>query len=323
MKKVLIVRFSSIGDIVLTSPVVRALKSQLDDVEIHYLTKESYKEIVNNNPNIEKVYTIKNKVAPVLTALKNEEYDFVIDLHHNLRTKRIKFALSAKNSSFPKLNIRKFLLTQFKINKMPKVHIVDRYFSAAKPLGVKNDHQGLDFFIPKEDEVNLASVNVPDQFIAFAIGAQFATKQLPVKSIIEVVGKIDQAVVLLGGESDVNAAKEISQACKNTIDFCGKLSLNQSASIVKQAQKVISHDTGLMHIAAAFNKPIISIWGNTVPDLGMYPYMPKNETDFSIHEVNHLKCRPCSKIGHQACPKKHFGCMLEQDLDAIAEDVKS
>lgn len=321
MKKVLVVRFSSIGDVVLTSPIVRALKNQLEEVEIHFLTKKSYANIVENNPYIDKVYAIESHIATVLKDLKKEEYDFIVDLHHNIRTSRLKLSLARPNGSFPKLNFRKFLLTQFKINKMPKIHVVDRYFEALKPLGIVNDHQGLDFFIPKNDVVQLRDYNVPQNYMAFAIGAQFGTKRLPIKSMIELIRKIGATVVLLGGETDKEMAAEISKVCANAIDLTGQLNLNQSASMIKQSEKVITHDTGLMHIAAAFSKPIISIWGNTIPDLGMYPYMPKNETNFSMHEVNHLKCRPCSKIGHQTCPKKHFACMMEQDLDAIAKDV--
>ncbi|MFK8039295.1 MAG: glycosyltransferase family 9 protein [Crocinitomicaceae bacterium] len=321
MKKILVVRFSSIGDIVLTTPIVRALKNQLDDVTIHYLTKKSFQGILSNNPNIDQVFVIENDLRPVLADLKREKYDFIVDLHHNLRTSRLKMALSAPSASFPKLNLRKFLLTQFKINKMPKIHIVDRYFKAVKKLGVVNDHKGLDFFIPELDEVQLIDYHIPKTYIAFAIGAQFATKRLPIESMIELIGNIELPVALLGGEGDKAAAKSIAKACQNSIDLTGQLNLNQSASIVQQAHKVISHDTGLMHIAAAFEKVIISIWGNTVSDLGMYPYMPKNETSFSIHEVNYLKCRPCSKIGYQSCPKKHFACMTEQDLDVIAQDV--
>ena len=317
----MVVRFSSIGDIVLTSPILRAIKDQKQEIEIHYLTKDIYSDLVENNPNVDKVYTIESSVATVLKELKKEEYDYIVDLHHNVRTSRLKLSLARPNGTFPKLNFRKFLLTQFKINKMPKIHIVDRYFEAVKPLGIINDNKGLDFFIPQLDEVDLDSFQIPPYFIAFAIGAQFATKRLPTESIIELVSKMNLPIVLLGGTLDEKAAAMITKACSNAIDLTGQLNLNQSASVIKQASKVVSHDTGLMHIAAAFDKPIISIWGNTVPDLGMYPYMPKNETNFSIHEVSHLKCRPCSKIGHQACPKKHFACMTEQDLDAIAEDV--
>jgi ADP-heptose:LPS heptosyltransferase len=323
VKKILVVRFSSIGDIVLTSPILRAIKNQKQEVEIHYLTKTIYSGLVENNPNVDKVYVIDNSIATVIKDLKKEEYDFVVDLHRNIRTSRLKLSLARPNGTFPKLNFRKFLLTQFKINKMPKIHIVDRYFEAVKPLGIVNDNKGLDFFIPELDEVDLDAFQIPPHFVAFAIGAQFATKRLPTESIIALVSKIDLPVVLLGGTLDEKVAAIISRACSNAIDLTGQINLNQSASVIKQASKVITHDTGLMHIAAAFEKPIVSIWGNTVPDLGMYPYMPESEVNFSIHEVNHLKCRPCSKIGHQACPRKHFACMMEQDLDAIAEDVAS
>ena len=323
MKKILVVRFSSIGDIVLTSPVLSAIKRQIKNVEIHYLTKKQYEGLVLNNPNVDRVFTINGQMSSVISLLKNEKYDYIVDLHRNLRTSRLKLALRRPTSSFPKLNLRKFLLTQFKIDKMPKIHVVDRYFKAVEALGVKNDHRGLDFFVPEHDQVTLSDFNIPDKFMAFAIGAQFATKRLPTNSIIELVNKIETPIVLLGGQSDAKVAEQIEEKCSNTINLTGQLSLNQSASIVKQAQKVISHDTGLMHIAAAFEKPIVSIWGNTVPELGMYPYMPEHQTNFSMHEVDFLNCRPCSKIGHQACPKKHFACMMEQDIEAIAQDVNS
>ncbi len=323
MKKILVVRFSSIGDVVLTTPILRTLKNQLQDVEVHFLTKKVNEVIIASNPNVDRVFTIENQISSVIPNLKRENYDFIVDLHHNIRTARLKLSLAKPSNSFPKLNLRKLLLTQFKINKMPKVHVVDRYFKAVKTLGVANDHLGLDFIIPEKDKVNINDYNIPSNYIAFAIGAQFATKRLPIDSMIELINKIDLPIVLLGGESDKEMSESIVKRCSDVVNLVGTLNLNQSASILKQAQKVVSHDTGLMHIAAAFEKPIISIWGNTIPDLGMYPYMPKNETNFSIHEVNHLKCRPCSKIGYQTCPKKHFACMTEQDINVISNDVNT
>ena len=322
MKKILIVRFSSIGDIVLTTPVIRCLKTQRPELEIHYLTKASYQSLVEHNPYIDKVITIDKEISEVLPELKNEVYDFVVDLHSNLRTKRLKLALRKPSRAFPKLNFKKFLLTNFRINRMPAVHIVDRYFEPVKMLNIKNDQQGLDYFIPAKDHVDLSEFNIPNNFVAFAIGAQFATKKLPEQNIIELVSKIGIPVVLLGGKEDAKIGNAIAKACENAINLCGKLNLNQSASVIQQAQKVVSHDTGLMHIAAAFQKPIISIWGNTVPDLGMYPYLPQNDSTFSMHEVDDLKCRPCSKIGYQKCPKGHFNCMVQQNLEQIAEDIK-
>ncbi|MFT7226079.1 MAG: ADP-heptose:LPS heptosyltransferase, partial [Neolewinella sp.] len=93
--------------------------------------------------------------------------------------------------------------------------------------------------------------------------------------------------------------------------------------LVRKAATVVTHDTGLMHVAAAFRKPIVSIWGNTVPDLGMYPYLPGQEAleKQRRQEVVGLSCRPCSKIGHQACPQGHFRCILNQDPEAIASLV--
>jgi ADP-heptose:LPS heptosyltransferase len=266
------------------------------------------------------VYTIDKEINEVTAELKSEKYDFVIDLHHNLRTFRLKQRLSQPSAAFPKLNVQKFLLTTFKWDKMPQLHVVDRYFKAVEKLNVKNDQKGLDFFIPEDSHVNLAEHQIQTPFIAFSIGAQFATKRLTKEKMVQLLSKISAPVVLLGGPDDAANGDYVKMHCKTVTNLCGKLTLNQSASVIQQAAKVISHDTGLMHIASAFQKEIISIWGNTVPALGMYPYLPQENAKYSIHEVK-LSCRPCSKIGYQACPKKHFKCMENQDLEAIAEAV--
>jgi ADP-heptose:LPS heptosyltransferase len=322
VKKILVVRFSSIGDIVLTTPIVRCLKKDIPNAEIHFLTKKQFGGLVDNNPNIDKVHTIVKDTKEIIKDLKAENFDCIVDLHNNLRTLKLRYSLKVKSYRFPKENINKWLLTTFKINKMPPIHIVDRYFMTVESLGVINDKLGLDFFIPKKDEVNLEDHHIEPDFIAYAIGAQFATKKLPTDKIIDLLNKIDKTIVLLGGPSDIQEARVITESCRNAVNLCGDLNLNQSSSVLKQATKVISHDTGLMHIASAFNKPIISIWGNTVPELGMYPYQPDNEANYSIHQVKNLKCRPCSKIGYQSCPKKHFKCMTKQNLDEIVGEIE-
>ncbi|HKK69313.1 MAG TPA: glycosyltransferase family 9 protein, partial [Bacteroidales bacterium] len=140
------------------------------------------------------------------------------------------------------------------------------------------------------------------------------------ESIREICRHTNLPVVLLGGPEDADRAERISQHYDMAINACGRFSLNQSASLVKQAKVVISHDTGLMHIAAAFHKPVLSVWGNTIPEFGMYPF--EAGTGSHIFEVSDLKCRPCSKIGYKTCPKKHFDCMMKQDLTGIAESAK-
>ena len=317
MPKILVVRFSSIGDIVLTTPVVRALKQQLN-AEVHYLTKKSFRGILAHNPYISQIITINSKVDEVAAELKAANYDFVVDLHHNLRSMQVKRLLGKPSASFPKLNVQKWLLVNLGINRMPAVHIVDRYFEAAKPLGISNDNAGLDYFIAPADEVNLNSLPESHQngYIAVTAGAKFATKQLPADKLIAIINRVELPVVLLGGKEDTERAAAIEKACGSKVyNACGKYNLGQSASLVRQSARVIAHDTGLMHIAAAFHKRIHSVWGNTVPELGMTPYQPGEGS--VIVQTEGLSCRPCSKIGYSKCPKGHFNCMNKIDPSAF------
>ncbi len=187
--KILVIRFSSIGDIVLTTPVLRCLKNQLDgEVELHYLTKKQYKSIVDSNPNVSKVYTIEKSTNEVVENLKNEGYDYIVDLHKNLRSKRVIKKLKCLSFSFEKLNYQKWLMTTFKINQLPKIHIVERYLNAVKPLGIENDGLGLEYYIPEKDEVDksVLPATFQSEYISFAIGAQHATKCLPEHKIISI-----------------------------------------------------------------------------------------------------------------------------------------
>ncbi|HMU73339.1 MAG TPA: glycosyl transferase, partial [Ferruginibacter sp.] len=147
--KFLVIRFSSIGDIVLTTPVVRCLKKQVPDAEVHFLTKQSYRGIVDTNPYIDKVHVLADSFELMLHELQTEEYDYIIDLHHNLRTLRIKrFLKKVKAFSFNKLNVEKFILTNLKINLLPGKHIVNRNLETLRSFGVSDDGAGLDYFIP-------------------------------------------------------------------------------------------------------------------------------------------------------------------------------
>ncbi len=338
MYKVLILRFSSIGDIVLTTPVVRALKRQLGNAKVHYCTKQSFRSIVENNPYIDKTHYLGDNLSDLITELKRERFDYVVDLHNNLRTRIIKTRLGRKSGTFDKLNFPKWLLVNLKYNAMPDVHIVDRYFGATEKLklGIRNDGQGLDYFIPEKDEVAITSLPETHRngYYGLAIGAQHYTKRLPPEKLIELCEKINAPIILLGGKEDSETGELIAshfqnpknqQSITNTeksnnrisnnrtivLNACGKYNLNQSASLVKQSLALFTHDTGLMHIAAAFKKKIYSIWGNTVPEFGMYPY----KTDFEVFEVKGLSCRPCSKIGYAKCPRGHFKCMREQEFN--------
>lgn len=336
--KVLITRFSSIGDIVLTTPVIRAIKTQMPKSEVHFATKTEYSDIVKNNPHVDKVHELNGSLHDLIQELKKEKFDFIADLHNNLRTNLIRMRLNVPSKGFPKLNIQKWLMVNTKVDKLPALHIVDRYLSTLKDFGLQKDDKGLEFYIPEKDEVELDWLpqEFRNGFYTVVVGAKHFTKRLPTEKIIELCDRINNPIVLLGGKEEYEVGekieaffardenkpeleKKISEKLgKKAIVFngCGKFNLNQSASLINHSTAVFTHDTGLMHIAAAFKKHIYSIWGNTIPKFGMYPY----ETTFHIFENNKIDCRPCSKIGFDKCPKGHFKCMNDITFDFYLPD---
>jgi ADP-heptose:LPS heptosyltransferase len=321
--KFLIIRFSSIGDIVLTTPVIRCLRKKYPQATIHYLTKKKFAGIVQSNPYLDKVLLLEDNFNKTVEEIENEEYDYIIDLHHNVRTLRIKNLIrDIPFYSFNKLNIKKWIYTNFKLNTLPPVHIVDRYMATVEKLGVVNDGLGLDYFIPESDKVKEGDIPFSHLhgYVAIAIGAAHNTKKLPVEKLKELVEKIQHPIILLGGKEDFSNGEQIAETDPIKVyNACGKFSLNESADIVRNAKLVVSHDTGMMHIAAAFKKTILSVWGNTVPSFGMTPY----KTNYEVFQVNKLWCRPCSKTGFNKCPLGHFKCMNEQSMDAIARNAET
>jgi len=321
--KFLIIRFSSIGDIVLTTPVIRCLKEQVEGAEVHYFTKKAFLPVLAGNPYIDQIHVLDNSLSEIIKQLKQINFDYVIDLHHNLRTTIVKTRLNILAFSFNKLNIEKWLLVNMRINRLPNVHIVDRYLETTKVFDINNDGKGLDYFIDPKDEIGINDLPATHQngYAGFVIGAKHSTKRLPRTKIVSIVQKLKLPVIMMGGKEDFEDGEfiqqQVGELCYNA---CGKYNLGQSASLVKKANVVITHDTGLMHIASAFHKKIISIWGNTIPEFGMYPYLP--HSDSQIIEVKGLKCRPCSKIGYKACPKGHFKCMNEINEEKVVALAK-
>jgi ADP-heptose:LPS heptosyltransferase len=202
---------------------------------------------------------------------------------------------------------------------------------AVAPLGIQNDLAGLDHFIPSKDEVEIEWLPETHRngYVIYVIGGTGFTKILPFEKMVELCDKINRPIVLIGGKEDFDRGEKLvnffSRSAvsdpfedglkalnKKAVIFngCGKFNLNQSASLVKQADYVFGHDTGLTHIAAAFKKVVYIIWGGTVPN-NFYPY----ETKFFLLENKKLKCRPCSKSGRKTCPRGHFKCMKENPLD--------
>lgn len=315
----------------LTTPVLRCLHQQKDS-EIHFLTKKNFQGILLPNPYIHQVHLLGADFSEMLAALRKEKFDQIIDLHQNLRSWRVRMALRAPSVGFDKINWQKWLMVKFKWNRLPTIHIVHRYLAALQPKGVSYDGAGLDYFIPPDQELDPAvladqyfshqenprNLMAEGKYVALVIGAAHATKRLPISKIIAICKALQFPILLLGGPGDQETGKEIENKGGNHIkNTAGSYSLHQSASLVRQAALVITHDTGLMHIAAAFQKPIISIWGNTIPEFGMYPFYRDGMERNQSQEVKELSCRPCSKIGFSECPKGHFKCMEQIDVSII------
>lgn len=325
-KKVLIIRFSSIGDIVLCSPIIRSIKQQHPNSSIHFLSKSANKDLLIHNPYLDRVHLLKDSLSTTLKALKAEKFDFIIDLHRNLRSLRVKLALGAPSKSFPKKNFDKYKMVRLKNRSISLDHIVERYGETLSLIHTSLDKEGLDFFLPadieKEAEISFQeqSENWDQSPIGIVLGAKHATKRWIPEHFIELLNQQNRPALLIGGPD----AKEEAERIASNLDIpywniVGQFPLLKSAALMKQCTAVIAHDTGFMHIAAAFKMKVYSIWGNTVPAFGMTPY----KTEHVLIEQQGLSCRPCSKIGFDSCPKGHFDCMRKTKPQDVAKLLES
>jgi ADP-heptose:LPS heptosyltransferase len=320
----IIIRFSSIGDIVLTTPVVRCIKKQMPNATIHYVTKQSNKALLQANIYIDKIHTLQNDdFSALVETVKNEIAGIpkkevaIIDLHNNFRSARLKQALiGVKAYTFNKLSLRKIIYNTLHINLLPNVHVVDRYMATLKKFNISNDGAGLDYFIPKLDEVKTDDIPMALSagYVGIVVGASYFTKRMPTQQLVQLVQQLQYPIMLLGGANDRAAAAEVAKVDPMRIyNACGKFNINESADLVRRAKIIISNDTGLMHIAAAFKKKIISLWGATVPAFGVAPYQTQH-----ANFILNLRCQPCSKYGTNTCPKGHFKCMSNLNTAQIA-----
>jgi len=319
--KILVIRFSSMGDIIYTTPVVRCIKQQLPGVEVHFLTKPAFRYIYDNNPYLDKLLLLQDSLSATVKEIKAEQYDYIIDLHSNLRTAIIKLRTGIKSSTYNKQRVSKWLSLKFKLKLVKPLHLVERYLKTVQFLGVINDGKPIDYYIKKDHQLSELLPATHQQYIAFVIGATHFTKRMPNDKAISICNKINLPVVLLGGNDVKTNGDEIAQATgAHVYNACGITSLDESVYLISKAERIIGFDTGLTHIAEAFNKPIVSIWGSTVPELlGVQPYMVNKALISGVE----LPCRPCSKFGRSACPLGHFKCMKDIDEKRVINFINN
>jgi len=286
--------------------------------EIHFLVKPAFAGILQHNPYIRKIHHFKD-ISTARKLIREEKFDLIIDLQKNFKSRLTTIFQHCNTVTFNKLNVEKWIYVQFKLNLLPSVHLVDRYFEALKPDGIYNDGKGLDFFTNPQIPAPAIPLNASDDYNVLVLGANYFTKRIPLSKCNEIIQSSPHPVVLLGGSDVVRESRQLWQAnSAKTIDMSGKISLDESALLLKGAIRVFTGDTGLMHIAAALQKNIVVLWGNTTPALGMFPYFGQYGTGtyLSIENIG-LSCRPCSKLGHASCPKSHFKCMNDLDLNFL------
>lgn len=307
----------------LTTPVLRALRSHFPHAHIGYLTKAHFADAIAHHPAIDTLHLYKGNLRQTLKELKAVGYDHVVDLHRNVRSFLLRTELAIPYTTFPKANDRKLLMTRLKL-RLEVPHIVDRYAEAIRPLGAELDEQGLDFYYPTAlDAWAQAAVQekwAGTQPYALCLSASYTTKRWLPEYYRTYLEQTEQPVILLGGKAEMALAQELCQGLPegrvwNTV---GHTSLLQSAALLRPCTHLITPDTGMMHIAAALQVPSITLWGNTVPQFGMYPYRAPH-----VVVEEQLGCRPCSRLGHKSCPRGHFACMRALTPQRVAQAVAS
>ena len=337
--KILIIRLSSIGDILLSTPFIRLVRNRYPEAKIDFVVKRVYRDLLKFNPHIDQLYEIslnngRSELSELKQSFKSNTYDVVFDLHNNFRSNYLKRHIGAGEiHSIHKGKFKQTLLVRFKFNLYKReITIPERYLGVAGDFGIKDDKKGLDLYWEGETQKSADAkatsfgINLDRPFMGLAPGAGFFTKRWPVpkfENLIELIRlKKDIQVVIFGGKEDRQIGRELTNQ-KNVFDLCGKLSLLETAALISKSKLIVTNDTGLMHMTTAVNTPVLAIFGSTVRELGFFPY----RAEATVVENTKLSCRPCSHIGRHKCPKGHFKCMedisVEQVYNALDQLIKA
>ncbi|MGQ7719902.1 glycosyltransferase family 9 protein [Melioribacter sp. OK-6-Me] len=314
--KILVIRLSSLGDVILTTPVIRALKSKYNNSEIDFVVKPQYVDALKYNKYLNRVlqYEINNK-KELLKYIASRNYDIVVDLQNNLRSNRINIAAGGQIFRFRKPTAKKIFLSKFRINLYDKIKSIPELYSTAVP-GLKLDDYGTEVFLPNDIHIELDEGN----YIGVCPGSKHFTKMWPSDYFVQLGNKIYERgikTLLFGGRDDRELCNTIASRIPEAVDLSTDDDLLNLAAHMKRCKLVVSNDTGLMHLAASQNIPLIVIFGSSVKEFGFLPYKVK----FRLVENEGLRCRPCSHIGRENCPRGHFKCMTELTPELVFNNI--
>jgi len=326
VKKILVIRLSSLGDVLLTTPLLRSIKKMNSDISIDFILREEYEDILVHNPNINKLYKYaesKLEKQILFNSIIAQNYEIVIDLQNNIRSRELTRILKCSVFKLKKRHIDKFLFVYLKINKLKDAPPIPVRYANAFDM-IELDDNGLDF---KTDNQPNEQLQTDEKFIGICPGSKHYTKRWPKGYYIE-LGKLLESnnyeVVLLGGKDDLDLCDEIAKELSNPINLCNENDVMQTAADMMMCKAVYCNDSGLMHLAAAVNVPAIAFFGSTVREFGFFPY----KSNSLVMERDELQCRPCTHIGKKWCPQRHFSCMLEitpedaiESLNLVMEQI--
>ncbi|MBI5402604.1 MAG: glycosyltransferase family 9 protein [Ignavibacteriae bacterium] len=317
IKKILVIRLSSFGDIVLSFPFISSLKKYFPGAAITYLTKDKFKQLLEMNKDIGKILSYKDESMPGLRRLiKEENFDLIFDIHRNLRSVFSTAYLKPEIIRYRKGTLKKLLLVLFKLNLIKNVVPVYRRYLVA----LHNVHFINDFNFAPTGLIFDKEPLIKEPAVLIAPSSKHFSKTLPKEYFAEIIKCIKGHKIILTGdnsEADKSICGFLESLSKNTINLCGKTDFNSLANIIYNSKLVICNDSGVLHLAEALNKKIIAFFGSTVKEFGFFPQLSSTV----VFENNNLKCRPCTHIGKDKCQKRHFKCMRDFKMNEIINKI--
>jgi len=328
--RVLLVRFSSIGDLLLTTPLLRAIRARHPRAHLAFVVREDMADTLRHNPRIDELITWRrgSSLAALARRLRAEPWTHRLDLHGSLRSRLLRQLVPGRWTGYPKYRARRRLLIATHGRRGGNLGpVAERYFAAARDLEVRPDGAGLEFFTAPEADGRAADflarhhLGGSRPLVALAPGAAHFTKRWPARHWMALAQQLvtDHDIVVLGGAAERELARAIAGAARDRASSAaGEFTLEGTAALLKRASRLIAGDTGVLHLATAVGTPVVGLYGPTVEAFGFFPYRAR-----AIALQHDLSCRPCSSQGGPACPLGHHNCLVKllprEVIAAIAE----
>ncbi len=332
--KILIIRLSSIGDVLLTTSFIRQVRTTYPNAQIDFVVKKAYIDLVRYNPHLNNIFTIEQDMGTKALMqfsklFKKNRYQYVFDLHNNIRSRLLTSHLNTKSiNRIQKNKLKRALLVYFKINRYNEIlTIPQRYANVGKEAGIAHDGLGLELYWKnkheKEIKARLKKQNIKPGFFVVAPGAGYYTKRWPLEYFEQLCRHLLREnetgdIIVVGNKDD---RKRWSKLPTNDRihNWAGGLGLLETAAIINKSDLIVSNDSGVMHMAQATQKPLIAIFGSTVRELGFFP----ESLHATVVENEYLRCRPCSHVGRRQCPLVHFKCMKDISPERVFNKIIS